>query len=185
MCKRHQLCYRTEGNTTGLCDLPYKGRRFPLSSKPTKEDSLGKETGSEKDVLAYKDDFGTGEEPEVSGMASTDDDGSIQVMVYSHHDDWDIEQEFDVDLDISNISFDGQAVIRHYRIDKLHSNAYTEWIGQDKPKYPTKEQYAAIKSKDGLKLLEPVSKIQLNAGKLCIKFALPTHAISLLEILQV
>jgi len=134
------------------------------------------------DVLEYKDEFGTGEGPDISGMASISDDGSIRVLVYSHHDDWDIEKEFDVELDISNISAMEKAKISHYRIDKEHSNAYTEWVRQGKPKYPSKEQYEAIKKRDVLELLEPEQRINVIDGKVNLKFKMPTHAISLIEI---
>ena len=177
-CFEGTRAFTTQGIDKAIFNL------FKLYAK-TGNKALTFESSQEKDVLAYKDDFGTGEEPEVSGMASAADDDSIQVMVYSHHDDWDIEKEFDVELDISNISYSNEAVIRHYRIDKLHSNAYTEWIGQGKPKYPTKEQHAAIKARDGLELLEPASKVRLTAGKLSMKFKLPTHAISFIEIARV
>jgi len=136
----------------------------------------------EIDVLKYKDEFGRGEDPDISGMASVSGDGSIQVLVYSHHDDWDIEKEYDVELDICNISTMENASIRHYRIDKEHSNAYTEWKRQGSPKYPSKEQYEAIKGKDGLELFEPDKNIRVIDGKIKVEFKMPTHAVSLIEI---
>jgi xylan 1,4-beta-xylosidase len=140
------------------------------------------ESSQEKDVLSFKDNFGAEEEPEISGMASVSDDGSLQVMVYSHHDNWDINEEHDVELDISNISLGNQVTVKHYRIDKTHSNAYTEWVAQSKPKYPNKEQYASIKAKDGLELMEPLKMVKLEDGKLGMKFTMPSHAISFIEI---
>ena len=75
-----------------------------------------------------------------------------------------------------------KAHIRHYRIDKEHSNAYTEWTRLGKPKYPSKGQYEAIKGKDGLELLEPDKNLQVIDGKIKVKFKMPTHAVSLIEI---
>jgi len=144
--------------------------------------SLFFESSQEKDVLAYKDNFAVGEEPEVSGMAAASGDGSIQIMFYSHHDDWDMEKEFEVELEVENVTFGDKASVKHYRIDKSHSNAYTEWVNQGKPLYPVNEQYNAIKARDGLELLEPVKVVSVNNGKINLKFMLPTHAISLIEI---
>ena len=139
------------------------------------------ECSQAKDVLAYKDAFGTGEEPEVSGMASVSEKGDIQVLVYSHHDDYDISQEFHIELEVSNCSIGENCRIKHYRIDKTHSNAYTEWVNQGKPKYPLKEKYSAIKSRDGLELLKPEETAKIGEGKLKLRFMLPTHGISLIE----
>jgi xylan 1,4-beta-xylosidase len=133
-----------------------------------------------RDELAYKDDFATGEEPEVSGMASICENGEIVVMVYSHHDDWDLERDFDVDVDINNCFLGDEVVINHYRIDKTHSNAYAEWIKQGRPKYPSEAQYAAIKERDGLELFETEKIVRADNGNVKINFKLPAHAVSLI-----
>ena len=52
-------------------------------------------------------------------------------------------------LDLKTLS------LKHYRIDADHSNSYTEWVHQGRPMYPSGGQYAAIKARDGLELLEP------------------------------
>ena len=69
-------------------------------------------------------------------MASLSEDGSVQVMLYSHHDDWDIHDHFAVDLQLHNLPFDGEIVLQHFRIDAAHSNAYAEWVSQGQPTYP-------------------------------------------------
>ncbi|MDP4090745.1 MAG: hypothetical protein Q8930_15955 [Bacillota bacterium] len=140
------------------------------------------ESSGEKDILSYNDNFGTGEEPEVSGMASVSPDEAIQVMVYSHHDDWAIEKDFQVKLQIENWRLGEKIEIKHYRIDKTHSNAYTEWLNQGKPDYPTKEQYGAIKSRDGLELYEKFITAELKDYAVTLEFNLSSHAVSFIEI---
>lgn len=140
------------------------------------------ESSGEKDILSYKDNFGTGEEPVVSGMAAVNTDGSLQVMVYSHHDDWDIEKEFQVELSIENCLLGENVIIKHYRIDKTHSNAYTEWVNQGKPNYPTKEQYEAIKSRDSLEHYEENKTVNVKDDKVTMEFSLSAHAVSFVEI---
>lgn len=144
--------------------------------------SLYFKSSQEKDVLLFSDNFGTGEEPDVSGMAALSDNGEVQILIYSHHDDWDIEQDFEVELDISNCDLGEKAYVTHYRIDKNHSNAYTEWVAQGKPDFPDADQYKKIKSRDSLELLEPKRGIKIAGGKVKEAFKLPTHAISLLVI---
>jgi xylan 1,4-beta-xylosidase len=144
--------------------------------------SLSVLSSQEKDVLAYKDDFATGEEPEVAGTAAISESGEVQVMVYSHHDDWDIEQEFDVEVNIENCNLGEEILLKHYRIDKTHSNAYTEWVNQGKPKYPNKEQYAAIKSRDSLELFEPEKIVNPVQGSVKVNFKLPVHGISFITL---
>jgi xylan 1,4-beta-xylosidase len=84
-------------------------------------------------------------------------------------------------VEIENLPFDGQPlVLHHYRIDQGHSNAYAEWLRQERPMYPAPGQRAAIKARDGLELLEPPQKLLPDAGKVRLNFSLPVHGISLL-----
>lgn len=143
---------------------------------------LSFESSHEKDALCYADDYGSEEEPEVSGMATKSDDGKIGILIYSHHDDWDKVQDFKVTLEINHLPNHGKVAIRHYRIDRSHSNAYTEWVRQGRPNFPTPQQYAAIKSKDQLEFLEPPQEVPLSNSTLVMEFQLPTHAVSWIEV---
>ena len=94
-----------------------------------------------------------------------------------------MEGSTEVDVNIENWTIDGrELVLHHYRIDQNHSNAYTEWLRQDRPMYPSPAQWAAIKARDGLELLEPVKRLRPDEGKIKINFNLPVHGISLLII---
>lgn len=128
----------------------------------------------------YKDLENIFEEPEVSGMAAIDDSGSIQIMVYSHHDDWDVNEEFDINLTLDGMSMDMYSKIDHYRIDENHSNAYTEWVRQGKPDYPDAEEYEAIKKRDGLELYTKDTTIKPCNNKVELSFHMPAHAVSLI-----
>ncbi|MDQ5851720.1 MAG: beta-xylosidase, partial [Chloroflexota bacterium] len=109
--------------------------------------------------------------------------GSLEVLIYNHHDNWDMHGEYVVDVDIANLRFEAtDVVVQHYRIDAAHSNAYAEWVRQGKPMYPTPEQREAIKARDALEMLEPAQSIPIRAGRVELSFTLPVHAISLLII---
>ncbi len=139
-------------------------------------------SSQEQNVLEFVDKFGTGEEPEISGIAVLKEQKTVQVVLYSHHDDWDIENDFAIDLVIENIPIKDNAVVRHYRIDKNYSNAYYEWLKQGSPKYPNEKQYEAINSKAELELLEPEKELEISNNRLNLKFNMPAHAISFIEI---
>lgn len=123
-------------------------------------------------------------EPDVSGMASISNDGRIQIIIYSHHDDWDFNKVINIELEIGNLV--GKSIsMKHYRIDKTHSNAYTEWVLQGGANYPSKQVYDKIKAKDDLELFEPERTIDVLENKAVMRFILPTHAVSMIEIAKV
>jgi len=149
-------------------------------------DKLGTErislcSSQDLDPLAFEGENGKPGECEIDGWATAKPDGSVQVLLYNHHDDFDEDREFDVELDIKNIGGD-YAKLTHYRIDSNYSNAYAEWVRQGKPDYPAGAQYEAIKARDGLELIEPIRKIHLAEGAAKLSFKLPTHGISLILI---
>ena len=141
---------------------------------------LALKSSMDVDPLVFKGSGGPGE-CEIDGWATAKPDGSVQVLLYCHHDDFDEGRVFDVALDVKGLG--GESVkLTHYRIDAEHSNAYAEWVRQGKPDYPAGAQYEAIKSRDGLELCEPQKTVALNAGALSHTFKLPTHGISLIQI---
>lgn len=141
------------------------------------------ESSGAKDPLAYADKIGRGVEPDISGFAALSGNKSLDILVYNHHDDWDLSGDCAVDLEIAHLPFgDKPLVLSHYRVDQTHSNAYSEWLRQGKPMYPAPGQYAAIRARDGLELLEPPQPVAPRDGKVQVSFMLPVHGISLLVI---
>lgn len=139
---------------------------------------------SERDLdpAGFADDYGTAEGPELDGWATTKEDGSVQVLLYCHHDDWDVKKDYHVELELTDL--DGSYQVEHFRIDSEHSNAYSEWVRQGKPDYPAGTQYDAIKARDGLELLEAPRVTEAKDG-LTLTFALPVHGISLIYLTPV
>jgi xylan 1,4-beta-xylosidase len=78
----------------------------------------------------------------------------------------------------------GAARVRlsHYRIDDNHSNAYTAWKAMGSPQNPTPTQFAELKSKDGLQLLEAPRSLTVADGAVTIGTEMPHHAISLMQL---
>ena len=105
---------------------------------------------------------------------------SVEVFLFCHHDDWDVTGEYEVEIEVANLPFDGDKVrLKHFRIDELHSNAHTEWVRQGRPKYPNPGQRRAIESRQGLELYEPEAEVLLLDRKLRKKITLPVHRMSL------
>jgi xylan 1,4-beta-xylosidase len=139
------------------------------------------ESTGAKDPLTYADRWGRAEAPDISGFATLSGSKGLEVLIYNHHDDWDLSGEYTIELEIAHLPFsEHELILKHYRIDRSHSNAYTEWVRQGKPMYPAPGQRAAIKSREGLELLTPPQKITPDGGKIQLSFALPIHGISLL-----
>jgi len=72
--------------------------------------------------------------------------------------------------------------LSHYRIDDTHSNAYTVWKAMGSPQNPSPTQYAELKSKDGLQLLESPRWVDVKKGAITVTTDLPHHSISLLQL---
>ena len=141
-------------------------------------------TTRDLDPLTFKDLNGTEEGPEVDGWATMDGEDKLQVLLYCHHDDWDRKETFDIDLALKNLPMEGKVQVRHLRIDAEHSNAYAEWVRQGMPNYPNEGQRAAIVARSGLEYCEAPEVVMVHEGVLNRRFTLPTHGISLLEIVK-
>ena len=90
---------------------------------------LAFESSGAQDPLAYADLSGSGQAPDIGGFATLSGSKSLEVLTYNHHDDWNLSGEYPIELEISNLPFsENDLVLRHYRIDQSHSNAYAEWV---------------------------------------------------------
>ncbi len=141
-------------------------------------------TSRDLDPMKFTDLNGYNDGPEVDGWATMNGPDTMQVLLYCHHDDWDIKQTFDIEMRLENLPFDGAVLVEHYRIDNNHSNAYSEWVRQGKPNYPTEGQRKAIVARSGLEYYEAPERVLIHDGKLLRSFELPTHGISFLKLSQ-
>ena len=120
---------------------------------------------------------------DIDGIATVKSDNSVQIMVWNHHDEWWREGEEEIDIEIINLPFsETPFILREYRIDKEHSNSYTEWLRQGMPQNPSPSQIARIKEKQGLELARPISKHIGTGGEFKFSFNLPLHGVSLIEL---
>jgi xylan 1,4-beta-xylosidase len=119
-------------------------------------------------------------QPDVSAMATLAP-GKIAILVWNYHDDDVPGPAAAIDLTINSLLADAQAgVIRHYRIDAEHSNAYERWKRMGSPAKPTPQQISELQAAAGLAELDGPKVAGPKDGKLAISFRLPRQGVSLI-----
>ncbi|ORX90079.1 xylan 1,4-beta-xylosidase [Clohesyomyces aquaticus] len=117
------------------------------------------------------------------GVLSTYDEQTkkLFIFVWHYHDDDLPKPDADVQLDISRLTGCGERmVLKHYRIDDDHSNAYTKWLRMASPQNLTSAEYAELKAAGQLQMLGKEDKVDIREGKTDVTFTLPIHGTSLL-----
>ena len=142
--------------------------------------------GIDKPVLNFFRMAGlmTGERVAVDGNAlATRSARGVSVMLWNYSDD-DVEApDAPVRLTIAGLPADAARVqVRHYRIDRDHSNSYTLWKQMGSPQSPTPEQYARLEAAGQLQLLESPRWVASQSGAVELIFALPRQAVSLVQV---
>ena len=125
---------------------------------------------------------GVRQTPDVDAMA-TRSDHEIAVMTWNYHDDDLPAPDATVHMTLSGIPSSAHSVLlRHYRIDRDHSNAYTVWKQMGSPQDPTPEQYTKLEAAGQLQLLGSPSWVRPQKGNVDLNFALPRQAVSLVQL---
>ena len=121
----------------------------------------------------------------VSAFATRDED-RVTVVVTNHQHDQIHSQgvSYPVVLNIAaHWEPAAQVTLRHWRIDREHSNAYTAFKELGSPESPTPEQIALVRKRMGLELLEPDRQMDVAALS-GLEFDLPCNAVSLEELVK-
>src|SRR6185312_7283304 len=121
--------------------------------------------------------------PDIDGLA-TASEHKVDVLVWNYHDDDVAAPAAAIQLAIRGIPETARRVLlRHYRIDRNHSNAYTAWKKMKSPQYPTSEQYAKLERAGKLQLFKTPRWLSNEKGEVKVSFALPRHGVSLVEMI--
>jgi len=114
---------------------------------------------------------------------ATADTRQAAVMLWNYHDAEKPGPSASASVTVTGLPKGASRVrLTHYRIDDTHSNAYTLWKAMGSPQNPTPAQYAELKSKDGLQLLESPRWLDAKGGAVTVSTDLPHHSISLLQL---
>ncbi|MBV9341678.1 MAG: beta-xylosidase, partial [Acidobacteria bacterium] len=104
------------------------------------------------------------------------------IMIWNYRDDDVDAPEANIHLQVSGLpSGLDRVLVRHYRIDQDHSNAYTAWKRMGSPQNPSAEQYQQLERAGQLQLLNSPSWLNVSNGSADLGLALPLQALSLVE----
>ena len=107
----------------------------------------------------------------------------VSILLWNYHEDDLPAPDADLQLAVAGLPAEtNRVLVRHYRIDATHSNAYTLWKQMGSPQSPTAAQYATLESAGQLQELESPHWLAANGGKVDLKFKLPRHAVSLVQL---
>jgi len=119
---------------------------------------------------------------DVSALAGLEKN-RLSIMVWHYHDDDLPGPGADVNLSINNLPIqDGNAKLTHYRIDEIHSNAFSAWKKMGSPQKPTPDQYKQLESAGQLTQIDSPATATIENGTTTIHFSLPRQAVSLIII---
>jgi xylan 1,4-beta-xylosidase len=125
---------------------------------------------------------GVREHSNIDVMAARSDH-SITTLVWNYHDDDVPKPPVAIHLELKGVPAKASAVlVRHYRIDNGHSNAFTVWKEMGSPQNPTPEQYVTLKAAGRLELMESPMWMKPNQGAVDLHFPLPAQGLSLVEV---
>ena len=123
-----------------------------------------------------------GNNPDVDALAVRSD-RDISVLAWNYHDDDLPAPAVPVHLEIQGVPAGANRVlVRHYRIDDTHSNAFTAWKQMGSPQQPTAEQYQALEAAGQLQTLDSPRWVEVHAGAVNLDMTLPRQAVSLLQL---
>jgi xylan 1,4-beta-xylosidase len=122
------------------------------------------------------------QQPEVDALASRSGH-HLSTLIWHYQDDDVAGPSAEIHLNTSAIPRDVKRVlVRHYRIDQTHSNAYTLWKQMGSPQHPADDQYRALEDAGQLQLLESPQWIDARDGSAQLSFSLPLQGISLVDL---
>ncbi|HEX7363427.1 MAG TPA: beta-xylosidase [Bryobacteraceae bacterium] len=120
--------------------------------------------------------------PDVDVLA-TRSNHDVSILIWNYQDNDVSATAARIDLRISGLPQNAKRVLlRHYRIDKLHSNSYTVWKQMGSPQNPSPAQYKKLESAGQLQLLASPRWIGERSGSAEVKFALPLESVSLVKL---
>ena len=123
---------------------------------------------------------GVRERNDINAIASKSQN-SIYVMVWNYHDDDSIAKTSQIELTVNGIG-SKKVISRHYRIDQHFSNSFEKWKEMGKPQNVTADQYQQLERAGQLQLYNSPEWKEINNGKALLKFELPGHGLSLIQL---
>ncbi|HWG59934.1 MAG TPA: hypothetical protein VN661_12885 [Candidatus Acidoferrales bacterium] len=147
-----------------------------MRGERVKAESSGAITGAKMIETGVRD------RQDVDAIAARAERG-ITALIWNYQDDDVPGNGAAVKLEIAGIPpTQHRVLLRHYRLDGGHSNAYTVWQAMGSPRNPTPEQFAKLRQAGQLQLLESPRWVSCEKGTLEVQFTLPREAASLVAV---
>lgn len=124
---------------------------------------------------------GVREHPDIDSLV-TRSDHNVSILVWNYQDNDAPGAPSRIDLRISSLPNAKRLLVRHYRIDKTHSNAYSAWKRLGSPQHPNATEYEQLEAAGQLQMLGSPHWINANSGNAEINFDFPLEALSLVQI---
>jgi xylan 1,4-beta-xylosidase len=123
---------------------------------------------------------GIKDQPDINAIASVDG-RKVSVLAWNYHDNDVAADDAPIELQINGVGAN-RVLVKHYRIDKNHSNAYALWQSMNSPQSPTPEQYAQLEAAGQLQLLASPFWQSNEDGSVRLGFPLPRQGVSLIQL---
>ena len=133
-----------------------------------------------RDPLARKEEDAPDTPPDISGIAAIDGVGTIQVLLCSHHDDWDVQRPTQIKLVLSGPTPGRTYTVTCRTIDATKANAHTAWVQMGRPRPPDESQLHKLHAAAQLEP-ERLANVVSVKGKVELAMTLATHSVCLLE----
>jgi xylan 1,4-beta-xylosidase len=125
---------------------------------------------------------GVRQKADVSALASMDHQ-KLWIMVWHYHDDDLPGPDADVALTVPGLPVaEASARLTHYRVDEMHSNAFSVWKAMGSPQSPTVEEKASLEQAGQLALLDGDKTATITGHSVRLNFMLPRQGVSLLVV---
>ncbi|HEX4164460.1 MAG TPA: beta-xylosidase [Bryobacteraceae bacterium] len=125
---------------------------------------------------------GVRDKPVIDGLA-TRRNNEISLLLWNYLDDDAIGPDANVELTFSDLPANtSRLLLRHFRIDRTHSNAYTLWKEMGSPEAPTGEERERLEAAGQLELFDSPHWINSRNGRASVSFSLPLQAVSLVQL---
>lgn len=122
---------------------------------------------------------GVRDRPDINGMAVADE-RSVKVLLWNYHDDLVEAEPAVAQLGVTLPSTYRTVRLTHYRIDDVHSNAYTKWLELGSPQSPSRQARDQLHAAMQLQTMGPPRMTNVKDGQVVLDFELPRFALSLI-----
>jgi len=118
---------------------------------------------------------------ELVGIAATNESGEVQLLLASHHDDWDVRGSTEVTIGVAGLDGGRPYAVSCLRIDDRHGNAHTAWREVGSPQPPSEVQRSRLQEASRL-CEEDLGRVVGERSRTDLSITMPAHGVCLLTL---